>query len=351
MPALARPPEAHLAHLARGIAITNWFRFPASTDPAKLAAYIPDTAMDDLRARGFTFVRLPVQQAFLAPAGTLDPTRLASLTAGINRLRRANLAVVVALFGEGWRLETSATDRAAFIRLWAGLAPALRAFGVDAVFPEVLNEPVFAATSADWASLQEDALRAIRAGWPDATVILTGAGWGSVEGLLALAPSVDTNVVYSVHGYEPTILTTLAAFRPGLDRAALAKLPFPMTDLATCRAIAASSPDTATRGVAAFYCADGWTEARVAKRLGKVAAWAKANGNAAILLGEFGAAKTLNAPARLAWISAMRGAAMGYGFGWCVWGLDDVMGFGVARAVPPYPMLDAAVLSALGLGP
>jgi len=310
-----------------------------------------DTAMTDLRARGFTFVRLPVQQSFLVPAGTLDSTRLASLTTAIARLRRANLAVAVAVFGEGWKLETSAADRIALVRLWSGIVPALRTFGAEAVFPEILNEPDFATKPTDWAGLQASTLQAIRARWPEATVILTGANWGSVEGLLALPTVTDPNVVFSVHSYDPSILTTAAAFQSGLDRTSLAKLPFPMTDLATCRAIAALSTDATTRGIADFYCVDAWTEARIATRLGKVAAWAKANGNAAVLLGEFGVTKTLNTPARLAWLTAMRRTAEGYGFGWSLWGLDDVMGFGVARLVPAHPALDQATLTAIGLHP
>ena len=41
------------------------------------------------------------------------------------------------------------------------------------------------------------------------------------------APDPDPNVVYSFHLYEPAELTALAAYRPGLDSAALARLPFP----------------------------------------------------------------------------------------------------------------------------
>jgi hypothetical protein len=39
---------------------------------------------------------------------------------------------------------------------------------------------------------------------------------------LALTPVSDPNVIYSIHFYVPTELTALAAYRAGLDRAALA---------------------------------------------------------------------------------------------------------------------------------
>jgi endoglucanase len=48
--------ESHPVTLTRGINITAWFRFPASRDPAVLAAYLSDQALADLRAAGFDFV-------------------------------------------------------------------------------------------------------------------------------------------------------------------------------------------------------------------------------------------------------------------------------------------------------
>ena len=88
--------------------------------------------------------------------------------------------------------------------------------------------PVFAGAPRAWQALQDDALATVRAALPGATVILTGADWGGIDGLVGLRPVADPNVIYSFHFYEPSELTALAAYRPGLDRAALAPLlPFP----------------------------------------------------------------------------------------------------------------------------
>ncbi len=94
--------------------------------------------------------------------------------------------------------------------------------------PEVLNEPVFPGDPAGWAALQHAGAGRHPAGPAQATVILTGQDWGSIGGLLALTPENDPNVIYSFHFYDPAELTSLAAYRPGLDRAALARLPFPV---------------------------------------------------------------------------------------------------------------------------
>jgi hypothetical protein len=84
----------------------------------------------------------------------------------------------------------------------------------------------------------------------------------------------------------------------------------------------------------------------------------------AVLLGEFGAARALNAPARLARLATVRRACEQRGIGWALWGYDDTMGFGIDPRAPvrPVPMgsaavrsthvgstMDRATLSALGL--
>ena len=102
----------------------------------------------------------------------------------------------------------------------------------------------------------------IRQALPQATVVLTGQDWGSIGGLLALAPESDPNVIYSFHLYDPAELTSLAAYRPALTAWRLARLPFPVTDRTSCEATADRSADPATRDLMRYYCALGWDVAR-----------------------------------------------------------------------------------------
>ena len=284
--------------------------------------------MADLRHAGFTFVRLPFELSLPATAPGRD-----ALLAQIRRLHKAGLAVVLVPTSATWRLEEREADRAALLATWRRLAPALRALDPDRTFPEVVNEPVFPGAAPAWGVLQRDALAVIRAALPASTVILTGADWSSIGGLAALAPVADGNVAYTFHFYDPSELTSLAAYRPGLDRAALARLPFPTADAAAC-AHAATSPASATNDLVAFVCAQHWDEAAIAARIGRAADWAAHNG-AVLVAGEFGASAHLNAPARLAWIAAVRKGCERAGIGWALWGYDDVMGFDVSRPPPP----------------
>jgi endoglucanase len=338
----AEPPPDHLNVLQRGINITAWFRFPASADPAALRSYLADPAIADLRRSGFTFVRLPVQPEFLRNA----PDHLQLLIDAIRRLQHAGLAVVIDAHPNTWHLETSEADRADLFAFWHTLAPALQKLDPRLTFPELLNEPVFPHTPEQWQALQDQLLRAVRTALPQETIVLTGNDWGSIGGLAALRPVADGNVVYSFHFYEPAELTSLAAYRSGLDRAALARLPFP-ADPAACALLAAHT-DAETGGLIRYYCAQHWDPARVAEHIAAAADWGRRN-HAAVILGEFGASAALTPIARLAWLRAVREACETNGIGWALWGYDDVMGFAVPRPPGRHPALDPDVLRALGL--
>ncbi len=300
-----------------------------------------DAAMRDLRAAGFTFVRLAVDPAVVE--GRV--ARLILLDA-VARFQRAGLAVVVSAHPVGWRVDAGDGER--LLGFWRGMARDLRGTDPGRVFVEPMNEPVFQGAAGAWHALQRRLLAAVRAELPRHTVVLTGRDWGSIGGLLELVPEPDGNVVYSFHFYDPPELTSLAAYRQGLDRAALARLPFPAGEAESCRRVAAGAGDAPTRDLMAFYCGMGWNAARVALRLGEAADWARRHG-AVLVAGEFGASLALNPEARTAWLRLVRETCEQMGIGWALWGYDDIMGFGVPRPPPDKPLLDRSTLTALGL--
>ncbi len=327
------------ATLHRGVNITHWFRYPPSRDPSALRSYLDDAAIQQIKDAGFDFVRLPVQPALL--------DQLDVVTQAVTRLERHGLSVIVSLHPVDWHLETAPSDQARLLSAWRSLAEALRRSDAAMTVPEILNEPVFAAEPAAWASLQHRALLTIRGVLPANTVVLTGADWGSVRGLLALRPEPDRNVIYSFHLYEPPELTALGAYRPGLDTAAMARLPFPVIDPAPCEAIAAT-PDAPTAGLIRFYCAMRWDADKVSARIAEAAEWGRRN-HVAVIAGEFGASERLNPAARLGWLATVRAACEQQQIGWALWGYDDSMGFSISA--PATRALDPGLLGALGMEP
>jgi endoglucanase len=329
-----RLPSCTPVVLTRGINITGWFRFQASRDPAVLAAYLSDQALADLRTAGFDFVRLAIDQ---------DVNDTAALIAAIRRIQRHGLTVVVSLHPHDWHLETVGDQLRAF---WRSLAPALRSLDSARTVLEIVNEPVFPNDPSGWAALQHAVLSDIRQTLPNNTVVLTGQDWGSIGGLLALAPEDDPNVIYSFHFYDPAELTSLAAYRPGLDRTSLARLPFPVDD--QCEATAAAAADRGTQDLMRYYCSLGWDAPHVAAPIERAAAWGRLH-HVHVLAGEFGASAALNTAARLTWLRTARQTFGSQGIAWALWGYDDVMGFAVSRPPAPRPVLDQAVLDALGM--
>jgi len=329
--------------LSRGINITAWFRFPASREPGALAGYMSDRALSDLRHAGFDFVRLAID-----PSVVEAPARREVLIEAIRLLQRHGLAVVISPHPQNWHLENDLFDRARLRDFWRRLAPALRPLDPTRTVPEVLNEPVFPGDPSGWAALQHEVLGDIRQVLPSQTIVLTGQDWGSIKGLLALKPEADPAVLYSFHLYDPAELTSLAAYRPELDRKSLAQLPFPVADRPSCDAIADATTDSSTRDLMHYYCALGWDRERITATLDRAADWAARN-NVRLLAGEFGATAELNPTARLAWLRIVREGLENRGICWALWGYDDVMGLAVARPPGPRPLLDRDVLTALGL--
>ena len=310
--------------LRRGINITHWFRYPPDRNPNALRSYIDDAMLEQLRRLGFTFIRLPVQPSLLASRD--------AISTAIARVEQHGLAVVVALFPDDWQLESNTSDRSKLVATWRSLAATLRQLHPRLTYPEILNEPVFSTSPSAWWLLQHQALLAIREVLPKNTIVLTGADWGSVTGLMALPPEQDPNVVYTFHFYEPAELTSLGAYRPRLDASAMALLPFPVNDESACAGKADGTPDKPTADLMRFYCAQHWDTARVRSRIAAAGAWAKRN-HVAVIAAEFGASQNLNTAARL---------------GWALWGYDDVMGFGIARPTGQ-ARIAPELLSALGL--
>ena len=346
----AEVPAARLATLAHGINFTNWFRYPASQDDAHFRDYISDATLAELRRDGFTFVRLAAQPELMLRDGHPDPHRLGLLAAAVARIERHGLGVVVGWHPQTWHLETSAAEQQELQDLWGALAARLRPLDGGLTFPEVLNEPVFAKMEPAWEALQLKVLARIRAVLPNATVLLTGTDWGSLEGLLGLHPVADGNVIYSFHTYEPPVLTSLGSFEPSLDHAALAHLPFPVEGAHACDAAEGATSDPRTRDVIRYYCSQHWDAAKLRDIADRAAAWGRRN-HVAVECGEFGASDQLPPATRLAWIAALRRALQANGIGWALWGYDDSMGFDIHPDRIPHREIDPALLRALGLPP
>ncbi|MBL6079602.1 cellulase family glycosylhydrolase [Belnapia sp. T18] len=352
-PSRAEAPPDRMAMLARGINVAHWFRFPPDGSTRALRNYMDDAAIASLKRLGFTYVRLAVGPEVVMRGDGIASDKLDAIISAIERFQKAGLAVMVEPHPQNlgnWNLQTSADARRRLLGFWRDLAPALAHLPPALTFPEVVNEPMFA-DPAQWDRMQGDLVAIIRAALPRNTIVLAGADWSSINGLLRVKPVADRNVVYTFHTYEPQVLTLLASWEQGVDTASMGKLPFPVTDQARCRAAVAGIQHQRTRDIANYWCSERHDATTIAANLNRAVKWGRDNG-VSVALTEFGAVRALNEDSRNAYLEAVRQAADQARIGWGLWALEDSMGFAIQPGrYSASTTLSPAVLRALGLPP
>jgi hypothetical protein len=359
--AWAEVPPARLALLAKGINLNAWFT-PWSPPADSSSSFRPEEAAF-LRAAGFTVCRLPLAPNLLFDADHPDVPRpaLAAVDRGVRMLLDAGLAVVFdPIHGSSSSVEweTGLAHDPAFLAkadaYWEALARHFAAVSSDRIFFEIMNEPHLTAREkidpSWWAPVQAELAAAIRRGAPDNTIIATGERWGGIDGLVALEPLADPNVVYSFHWYDPFTFTHQGAGWAGPLQAALAGVPYPSSPEAVAGPAEAIT-DPKARAAVIRYGADRWGADRVLAGLTRASEWAR-NHHVSVFCGEFGAYRAVSPAAdRAVWLADVRRSLESLGIGWSMW--DYETDFGLVTWKEPRwrrgPQVDASYLTALGL--
>lgn len=267
-----------------------------------------------LRA-GFRVVRLPVDpEALWDGEGRLLTDRVAAVTEAVERWVRGGLVVVVDLhpYPHMVREILRGGDAAArHRRLLSSLARRLGTLREDRVVLEPLNEP-FDVPAKRWSRLQEGYLRAVRAEAPRLWVGLSGARWGSLEGLLELDPPKEDRLVAGFHYYDPHPFTHQGAdWGPGAWRE-LRDVPYPPRGTPK----EALSPEV--RGLLRDYASRSWGEGPHRAALDAARKWSDRTG-IPVWCAEFGATASSPPADRARWLGEVRRALESLGVPWCVW--------------------------------
>lgn len=388
----AMPAVAATFEVRRSISTDLWVEWPGAerwNDAEVIAAFpewrrhVSDADFAELKAAGFDTVRMPIEPAFLLHDA--DPERLAAIMAGIDAaiamIVDSGLNVIVDMHtiprgsGDAYagtdQIMASEALFARYADTVAQVAGHLERWPAGTVALEVINEPTLDCYDRGerdrWARMLEALHGAARAANGDITLVLTGACWGSADGLAALDPDAigDDNVIWTFHSYEPFMVTHQGATWAGDIVAHLRDIPWPpdaidadawdriVTD--NERRIRAALAGRAERRTLDFLRdhardlrATDDPMAALAPPFATVSAWADAHDIARqdILLGEFGMigrewGTDLNVPAqyRLNYMRAMIGKAEAHGFGWSVWSFGGafglVQGYGGERLGEP----------------
>jgi len=339
-------------HLKHGVNLSSFYAQTRNISQARLDAYMSVADMRALKAAGFDHVRLSINPALLIASpktGTLRPEPMAALDKTVAQLLDAGLNVILDIHAEeDWKAGLTHGDDGAsnLYSFWLNFAAHYAKSDPERVYFEILNEP-----SMDdlyrWEGIQDRAVAAIRRVAPRHTIIATAAAWGHQDGLLAMEPVRDDNVIYTFHDYDPMWFTHQGATWSTTSWAFTHGIPYPSTPQNILPELN-QEPDERVRLELQRYGEDQWGPARVQTEVDAIAQWAEER-NVPLYCGEFGAFKDHSDPKmRAAWINDTRTALESRQIGWAMWDYDG--NFGLANKTSAGIVFDPAILQALGMG-
>jgi endoglucanase len=116
------------------------------------------------------------------------------------------------------------------IALWGKVAEHFATESREDLFFELLNEPELSFTGTDptqaqWTTIAEQMIAAIRATDKVHSIIFGDVQWYGIGPLSTRVPLTDTNVIYAIHDYDPFIFTHQGASWASMGSAH--DIPFP----------------------------------------------------------------------------------------------------------------------------
>jgi aryl-phospho-beta-D-glucosidase BglC (GH1 family) len=336
--------------LARGVNLSHWFSHSNNGyGDGHLSSFITEADAALMRGAGFTHVRVPVYMELAFKPEEPQRAFTAKLVDKVAMLNKAGLAVVVTMdANEDNKNALAESDKALeFIDGWRALARSFANFEPRLVLFELLNEP-YPLAGAQWWSLQQRTVEAIRSVAPQNTIIANAGGWSGVEEYTAnFSPLADANTIYTAHVYEPLLFTHQGATWVWPVAAGVDGVDWPLDSTATERAAQTGKTEEAVKQLD-YQIGDRQFQVDWLLTLfDKLARWQQRSG-AQIYIGEFGVYRAV-APdlSRLRWLKEVRKAFEARGWGWAVW--DYSGGFAITQSNPPHRKMDPSVLDALGL--
>lgn len=317
--------------LKLGVNLSGWFSYPSRRTAAHFRGYIGATDAVLLKSAGVTHVRIPIEPSVIADNNgwKLKKEVWKFVIEGARTMQRNGLAVVLDLHpSETTVAEPTGSPESAqsFLVLWDQICDNLTGLDQRALWLEPCNEPNKIGSDA-WNDLQAKAVSRIRKKQPYVPLILTGANWGGVDGLVKVRRVADSNVVYSFHFYEPHMFTHQGAPWGIKVRQEMRSIPYPSPTQGQGSAVLLS---TDAQREFQQYVSEGWKREKVFQRVRLAADWAKRHG-VRLYCGEFGVfARTAPEKDRINWYRDTIEALNASRIPVCFWDYLGQKAFGIA---------------------
>jgi len=337
------PNPEMLKSMRRGINLPGWDNPDESQRPTT-------AQLQALRDRGFTHIRLPLDESQLSRSGS--DAYLDQMFEEIILLLSLDYAVSLDLhagrtIGAMFRDDPQAAERH-LGDVWKKIALRIRLLDPARVAVELLNEPDMA--SELWWPVAGRLSADIRRILPATTIVVGPAGPQRHEALAGLEPLDDANIVYAIHYYDPFVFTHQGADWGGADDplSQLRGLPYPakLTDPVVqerLAALRAAGHDEAAEALRRSL-EEPWDEMAMTAAFDMMSGWSERHSRP-VIVNEFGVL-SYHAPrqSRLDWLAAVRADAEERCIGWTHWDFHD--GFGLidpGTGMPDPDILDALV--------
>jgi endoglucanase len=346
-------PASRLAHIRRGINLSEWFAQvydPKGYTKEHFQNWTTSADIALIKSAGFDHVRLSVnpQPMFTANHPDAIPQEyLSYLDAAVKMILDQGLSVVIDLHPEDDFKDRLKDDSFVqqFADFWRALTRHYANWDSERVLFEILNEPEVA-DPYRWYGIQAKLAAAIREGAPQHTIIAAGSRYSNDDQFLFLEPLRDPNVIYNFHFYYPHIFTHQGATWGAYYWHWLRGVRYPSSPESAAQA-AASVPDAVDRLAVIRYGQERWNAARIDAEISQVSDWAKQQ-RVSVICDEFGVYRAYADPGdRAAWIKDVRTSLERHGIGWAMW--DYSGSFGVVTKKDGKAVLDGTIVKALGL--
>lgn len=327
----AEPPDrfAQGERLGRGVNLGNALEAPRE---GEWGMVLEEQFFELIADAGFDTVRVPIRwsaHASSEPPYTVDETFFERVDWVIENAFANGLNVVINMHHYEELFTQPSEHSGRFIAIWQQIVLRYRDQPGE-LYYEPLNEPHDKLTESRWNALLADTVAVIRALDKVHTIVVTGAEWGGINGLMTLkVPEGEENYVCSFHFYEPFPFTHQGASWVGDHYSTGVQWPGPPEVRLT--------PDP--RSLEVSWLTKWYNDYNnqpekynpcgpraITKDLDWAVKWGE-NLDCHVWMGEFGAYDQADMPSRVRWTTFMREEAEKRGFAWSYW--EFGAGFGV----------------------
>lgn len=320
----------------RGINLGNFLEMSPGTGTQSYS----DTDFNQIKQEGFDHVRIPVTWTFYsgaAPSYTLNSTVFTRLDPLVQMAVSRGLGVIIDWHHfDAFMLNPSANTNQ-FHAIWQQIAQRY-ANQPDNVAFELLNEPINAAYTLTMNRIYPETIRRVRLSNPNRTLFVGPGNANSIDSLNELIlPNTDSNLVVTVHMYDPFYFTHQATTWTGNDTSTRGVI-FPGPPSAPIQPASRATNLWVTGWFETYNSAPAEYNpggpAAFVEKFRRAREWSDYFGRP-VHVGEFGAYETSDNNSRVRFHESVIQAMESQGLGWAMW--DWKAGFHYMRLGVPHP--------------